>query len=324
METKERLQKAINYIEKNLYKNITIEEVADHIYYSQYHFQRLFKYNTNFSIKDYILKRRLSDAASRLICTTDSVLDISLDNQFKNHESFTRAFKRYYNQTPSNFRYLQKRVTHFEKLNILQTNFQNESLKPSPIPRLITLKSFNVIGIEITTTIKDCLHYQQSRELWREFIIDKLNHQIPNKVFPSNCIGLCTEYNPQDMSYRYLIGYRVNNLSVIPQNMVGKIVPSSKYVVFEGNGIPDTIHESWHNCFFWKSKEQYISQPEKYIAFECFDSNWPLELMIREQTFDYTGFRMKEMTPEDQNREYKNFKMRVFHSLHGGYCKNIY
>lgn len=176
METKERLQKAINYIEKNLYKNITIEEVADHIYYSQYHFQRLFKYNTNFSIKDYILKRRLSDAASRLICTTDSVLDISLDNQFKNHESFTRAFKRYYNQTPSNFRYLQKRVTHFEKLNILQTNFQNESLKPSPIPRLITLKSFNVIGIEITTTIKDCLHYQQSRELWREFIIDKLNH----------------------------------------------------------------------------------------------------------------------------------------------------
>lgn len=323
METKERLQRAINFIENNLYENISIDEIADNIYFSPYHFQRLFKKHTSFSVKDYMLQRRLSDAASRLICTPDKVLDIALDNHFKNHESFTRAFKRYHNVTPIQFRNKQSRVTHFEKLNILNNYFHNETMKKSPLPELITLKSFNVVGIEITTTIKDCLHFQHSRELWLEFIKDKLSLKINNKVLPPHCIGLCTEYDPQQMTYKYLIGYRVKDFSEIPSGMIGKIVPSTKYVVFNGNGIPDTIHESWHNSFYWKNREQCVSKPENYLAFECFDTNWPLDFMIRKETFEFTGHRMKEITPYEQSRKYNNFNMRVYHSLYGGVCKTI-
>lgn len=323
METKERLQRAIDYIESNLNKNLSIDQIADYSNFSPYHFQRLFKKHTEFSIKDYMLQRRLSDSASRLICTPDKILDIALDNHFKNHESFTRAFKRHYNETPLKFRNNQKIVEHFEKLNILKNYFHNESMKKSPHPKLVTLQSFNIIGIEITTTIKDCLHYEQSRELWLQFITDRLSTKIPNIMKPVNCIGLCTNFNIIDQTYNYLIGYRVKHLSVVPPGMVGKIVPSTKYVVFEGNGLPDSIHESWHNSFYWKNSSNIYSKPENYLAFEYFDTNWPLEFMTRKQRFDFTGYRMKEITPYKNINKSENYKMRVYHSLHGGVCTTI-
>ena len=50
------------------------------------------------------MRRRLAGAARALLQTEDRILDIALDYQFNSHETFTRAFKRVFDQQPSQWR----------------------------------------------------------------------------------------------------------------------------------------------------------------------------------------------------------------------------
>ena len=51
------LTKAIQFIESNLTNEITLDDVANHVYVSSYHYQRVFSLKTGFTIGDYIRNR---------------------------------------------------------------------------------------------------------------------------------------------------------------------------------------------------------------------------------------------------------------------------
>ena len=50
----ESLQKAIDYMEKHLLNQITIEEIAEQANVSPFHFQRIFMILTDTSVGDYL------------------------------------------------------------------------------------------------------------------------------------------------------------------------------------------------------------------------------------------------------------------------------
>jgi len=54
--------------------------------------------------KQYALRLQLQQAATRLMSTDDTVLNVALDAGFKSHEVFTRAFRRYFGVTPAIYR----------------------------------------------------------------------------------------------------------------------------------------------------------------------------------------------------------------------------
>lgn len=54
--------------------------------------------------KQYALRLRLQQAATRLVSSDDSVLDVALGAGFNSHEVFTRAFRRYFGVTPKAYR----------------------------------------------------------------------------------------------------------------------------------------------------------------------------------------------------------------------------
>jgi len=56
------------------------------------------------SPKQYTLRLRLEQAATRLAARDASVLEVALDAGFKSHEVFTRAFSRYFGLTPTAYR----------------------------------------------------------------------------------------------------------------------------------------------------------------------------------------------------------------------------
>lgn len=98
------IQGALSYIESNLDKPLTLDDIAGAAGFSKYHFHRIFKHETGITLYEYIRKRRLA-GASRLLRTTNlSILDIAVYFCFESQESFTRAFKKVYKLPPGKYR----------------------------------------------------------------------------------------------------------------------------------------------------------------------------------------------------------------------------
>lgn len=101
----ELLSEALNYIESNICENITAEAVADACYCSKSYLQKIFRYMNYCSIKEYIIKRRITKAARDLVKNPAvSILDIALKYCYSSPEAFTRAFRQTWQCNPSVFR----------------------------------------------------------------------------------------------------------------------------------------------------------------------------------------------------------------------------
>lgn len=116
----DKVQEAIEYIEVNLLNEITIESVGKAINYAPSSFQNLFSAITGYSIGEYIRFRRLACATDDLSEGNLSITDIAFKYRYENIESFSRAFKRLYNCSPSNFK---KDNTDYLKFNPIVINF---------------------------------------------------------------------------------------------------------------------------------------------------------------------------------------------------------
>jgi len=68
------------------------------------YFNRLFLAHTGFTVMAYIGYRRLKSAVVLLRTTDKSVLDTALEVGYSSHEGFTKAFKKEYGMTPSEYR----------------------------------------------------------------------------------------------------------------------------------------------------------------------------------------------------------------------------
>lgn len=95
----------VYWIESHLEEPLNVKRVASKSGYSQWHLQRLFKDITGDSLAYYIRKKRLQSAASELKQSKRSIAEIAYQYQFDSQQSFTRAFKKMFSTTPSDYRY---------------------------------------------------------------------------------------------------------------------------------------------------------------------------------------------------------------------------
>lgn len=78
--------------------------LAARIGYSVQHFSRLFRSLTGESPGDYILRRRLTEAARRVLLEPIPIAGIALEGGWSDYETFSRAFKRQFGVSPSRAR----------------------------------------------------------------------------------------------------------------------------------------------------------------------------------------------------------------------------
>jgi len=112
------LTKAIQFIESNLTNEITLDDVANHIYVSSYHYQRVFSLTTGITIGDYIRNRRLSLAGQDLLLSKNRIIDVAMKYQYDSQESFTKAFTRFHGITPNSARKQSHKLKYFRPLTI--------------------------------------------------------------------------------------------------------------------------------------------------------------------------------------------------------------
>ena len=104
MEYLQSIQKVIDKIEDLLTEEMDIDKIIAESYISKYHFYRMFSAVVGMSPMAYARKRRLSEAAQRLINSRERIIKIASDCGFESQEAFTRAFKSCHGITPAKFR----------------------------------------------------------------------------------------------------------------------------------------------------------------------------------------------------------------------------
>ncbi|MDO4189746.1 MAG: helix-turn-helix domain-containing protein [Lachnospiraceae bacterium] len=105
MEKIQILIEALEYIDNNLTESINTEDLANHLYCSKSTIEKLFKFINNMTIRDYIIRRRMSKAAMELTSHPEkTVLEIGLQYGYGSNEAFSRAFYSIWQVLPSEFR----------------------------------------------------------------------------------------------------------------------------------------------------------------------------------------------------------------------------
>ena len=92
------------FIERNLYDELSLEQLAEVAHFSPYHFHRIFRAMVGEGVAEYIRRVRLERAAIALKATTDSVTNVAFDAGYGSHEAFSRAFRRQFGMSPYEFR----------------------------------------------------------------------------------------------------------------------------------------------------------------------------------------------------------------------------
>lgn len=99
-----RINRVFKYIDENLDSELSLNTVSEIAFFSPFHFHRIFKFITDETLNLYVTRQRVEKSASELIHKNVAVTEISFKYGFKDNSSFTRAFKKYYGVSPTEFR----------------------------------------------------------------------------------------------------------------------------------------------------------------------------------------------------------------------------
>lgn len=94
----------VDYIERNIKKGISLEDVANHVNISTYYLSKIFKKEMGVNFITYITDRKMQLAKEMLVTTDIPVLNIALDLAYNEANYFSKAFKKKTGYTPSEYR----------------------------------------------------------------------------------------------------------------------------------------------------------------------------------------------------------------------------
>ncbi len=268
----DRIEKAINFIEHNLTKDIKLFDIAQEACFSLYHFHRIFHSITGCSIKEYIRKRRLSEAALEVLYGKSKVIDIAYKYRYETPETFSRAFKQQFGKSPRNYRLDQSNGHYFKSFTFNEYAFKKGDKSMEPEMKIIP--EFKVVGYKINTTSTDGQNFKDIPEFWQKMLSDdcKRLHKIKDIINPNISYGICADMK-DDGSFSYIIGFQVSSFENAEKSMHCETIPEAKYATFTAKGeMPGSIQNTVKYAYGeWLPKSSYelASTPD----FELYDEN---------------------------------------------------
>ncbi len=99
-----RVSQALEFIQKNSLKAISLKDVANHLHLSSAYLATRVKKSTGYSVGQWINRNRLTHACSRLMHTDEKIDSIANQVGWSDVTHFIRMFKKSYGQTPAAWR----------------------------------------------------------------------------------------------------------------------------------------------------------------------------------------------------------------------------
>ncbi|URQ61437.1 MDR efflux pump AcrAB transcriptional activator RobA [Pantoea alhagi] len=208
------------WLESHLDQPLSLDNVAAKAGYSKWHLQRMFKEVTSHAIGAYIRARRLSKAAVALRLTSRPILDIALQYRFDSQQTFTRAFKKQFNQTPAYYR----RASEWNAYGLRPPiRLDNSTL---PEARFVTLPETVLVGQtqSYTCTLEQISRYRDEMRIhfWQQFLLE-------TDTVPPVLYGLHQVRPSQEKDDEQEILYT----TAVPSDQLAKPMQSAQTVLLE-------------------------------------------------------------------------------------------
>lgn len=239
------IQKAVDFIEENLYESISIKDVAAKVDFSIPHFYRIFSAIVGETLKSYIRKRRVSSGALMLRESNMKICDVAFEIGFESHEVFIRAFKKVYFISPKESKLLEC-LPLYEKIDVMKKKKSIESGMIMLDTKIVIRNSFEIVGRTIRLNQAEQEENNLIYTFFNEFQQEKNNFPL---IYNKNKIYSMYEYDPnciheedENINYFYTIGVEWNKNDEISEGFVKKEIPQSKYALFIYNSDENTLN----------------------------------------------------------------------------------
>ena len=160
MDTLERFNAALAYIETHLDGVIDGKEISKITFYSPYQFQKIFTAMSGIPLSEYIRNRRLDRAAFDLQNTDETVGAIALKYGYDSPTAFNRAFQRLHGIAPSRIR--TERGLQLKAYPPMQFQL---CIKGATVMkyRIVEQKAFRLVGYKLSTARME--NFEQFKEI---------------------------------------------------------------------------------------------------------------------------------------------------------------
>ena len=269
------LEAAIHFMENHLQSPCSIQDIAVHVHLSPAHFSRLFLAATGEKPGEYLRKRRMNLAASALLSTRTSILDIAFLYQYESQEAFSRSFKTVYGVMPGSFR---KRgchpwLTRKEKLagSRLEHRLSQVVLQPA-------IQEWDSPRWAIGLCTKTSVENSRIPWLWEQFLSRKqeIQEQLPSGANYGISIyekHLTLQDMDETTEYLEIACCETAAAAQPPAGMTKYKIPEGLYAVFIHKGPVATMTDTYNYIFgTWLFQSPY--QLDHRDTFEQYSTDY--------------------------------------------------
>jgi len=270
----QRMQNALQYIQNSLDEALDPEKIAAQAHYSLSHFHRIFKGMFGETLGEHVRRLRLERAAQQLVYSDKSITIIAFDAGYETLESFSRAFKNIFQDSPSKYR-VNKRELRFPD------SPSGIHYDPAKLPGLPEVKKDPELEFRFETIkpiriafVRHVGPYMECVKAWERLC----GWAAPKGILheESMFLGIC--YDDPSITPAGKVRYEACidiPAHTDPENEVAvKTIAGGEYAVFTHNGPYERLEETYIRiCGHWlpvtdrkilnqPSIEHYITNPE--------------------------------------------------------------
>lgn len=248
MDSLEKMNRAMSYMEEHLDDEIDFAEVARIASCSQYHFTRMFAFLSGVTLSEYIRRRRLSLAAFELMNSSSRIIDIAVKYGYSSPDAFTRAFQNLHGITPSDARHGGQPLKAYPRMTFQLSIKGGQEMNY----RIVEKEAFRIVGIMKRVPLIYHGVNPEIAKMWQglnEEAIRELK-QLSN-VEPRGLISASVNFSEGRLDNGQLDHYiGAATTKACPDHLASLEVRASTWAVFTAVGpFPDTLQNIWGRIF---------------------------------------------------------------------------
>ncbi|MFO7401272.1 MAG: AraC family transcriptional regulator [Actinomycetales bacterium] len=257
----ERLNRAVDYIERHLDQRIDGAELARITLMSEYHFRRLFSALAGIPLSEYIRRRRLTLAGAEVLAGKETLLDIAVRYGYGSGEAFARAFRALHGVGPAEARRTGAALFSQPRISFRLVVEGSSGMRY----RIVEKEGFRIVGKKARLPLVHegmnpaIVAFVQSIDPETRRRIEELSDQEPRGIL--NVSHGLAEGRAEGTEFDFYHG--VVTRAPAPEDLDVLPVPAGTWAVFEISGdFPLAIQYLWRDVFTqWFPSNPYQSRP---------------------------------------------------------------
>lgn len=250
------VQKMQDYIEENLFSEITFADLGKAAGFSPWYARRLFLKHTGLSPADYIRRMRLSKSALRLKNESVKIADIAFETGFDSVDGYQRAFFREFGCNPRQYALSPVPICIFVPYGVKYRNLKRGSEEMEKVSNVfiqLVEKPERKAVIKRSASANDYFTYceQVGCDVWGILLSMAENGNEPMGMWlPENMTPAATG------SYVQGVEKPMDFAGEIPEGFEVITLPAAKYLMFCGEAFAEEDYEKAINAM-WEAEHKY-------------------------------------------------------------------